>query len=232
MKPETIVVHSGGMDSSLCLALAVQEFGKDRVLSLSFDYGQRHRVELESAEKISAFFEVEHQTLPVEALPLIQESSLTDRTIAITKGDRIHPPNTMVLGRNGLFIHLAAIYAYSRGARRIDLGVIGTEDGNSGYRDCSQEYVSLMEKVIRLDVGDAHFAIRTPLIAMTKLETLAVASQLGILDYLLENSVTCYEGIKREGCTKCPSCLLRNRSLLQFQKKYPQHPLPYPIPLT
>lgn len=229
MKKETVVVHSGGMDSSICLALAVKEFGNARVVSLSFDYGQRHSMELEAAKTISAFFQVEHEVLPVDALPMIQESSLTDKTIAIKKGGPSEPPNTMVLGRNGLFIHLAAIYAFSRGIQRIDLGVIGTEDGNSGYRDCSQEYISLMEQVIRLDVDSTSFRIHTPLIQMTKLATLELANNLQVLQFLLENTVTCYEGIGKQGCLKCPSCLLRNQSLLQFATAHPQVVLPYRI---
>lgn len=227
MKKEAVVVHSGGMDSSICLALAVKEFGNEQVVSLSFDYGQRHKVELEAAKRISAFFRVEHEVLPMEALPMIQESSLTDKTIEIKKRGGSEPPNTMVLGRNGLFIHLAAIYAFSRDIQRIDLGVIGTEDGNSGYRDCSQEYISLMEQVIRLDVDSDSFRIHTPLIHLTKLATLELADNLQVLQLLLENTVTCYEGIGKQGCLKCPSCILRNQSLLQFAKAHPQVTLPY-----
>lgn len=160
---------------------------------------------------------------------MIQESSLTDKSIGIKKGLAGEPPNTMVLGRNGLFIHMAAIYAFSRGIHRIDLGVIGTEDGNSGYRDCSQEYIRLMEEVIRLDVDSDDFHIHTPLIRLTKLATLELAHSLSVLPYLLENTITCYEGVGRQGCLKCPSCALRNQSLLQFTKAHPHVALPFQI---
>jgi 7-cyano-7-deazaguanine synthase len=217
IKKKAIVVHSGGMDSSLCLALAVQEFGAQNVLSLSFDYGQRHQVELLEAHKISQYFQVDHTTLKLECLNEITENALT-RDVKIEHKEN-ESPNTLVAGRNGLFARLAAIHAYGLGAKYIYLGVMELESANSGYRDCSREYMDLVQSALRMDFNWPDFEIRTPLIHMDKLESMRLGFNLKVLEFLLEETVTCYEGIKYEGCGKCPACNLRNSGLKAYLKE-------------
>lgn len=226
MKKKAVVVHSGGMDSSLCLALAVKEFGAENVLSLSFTYNQRHSVELTKASEISTFFKVDHVQLDLSCLSKITESALigSDKKIEHRKGEA---PNTLVVGRNGLMARLAGIHAHSLGARCIYLGVMELEAANSGYRDCSRTYMNLVQEALRLDFADHSFEIRTPLISMTKKETMELGYKLGVLEYLVENTITCYEGIEKEGCMKCPACKLRNEGLKIFSLEHPQFKFSY-----
>jgi 7-cyano-7-deazaguanine synthase len=221
MKKKSVVVHSGGMDSSLCLALAVKEFGAENVLSLSFTYNQRHSVELEKAAQISQHFKVDHVELDLSCLSKITDSALIGNKEKIEHKSG-KAPNTLVIGRNGLMARLAAIHAHSLGANNIYMGVMELEEANSGYRDCSRIYMDLIEKALRLDFADSKFEIRTPLVKLNKKESMELGQKLGVLEYLLENTITCYEGIEKEGCLKCPACKLRNSGLKIFSLEHPE----------
>lgn len=221
MKKKAVVVHSGGMDSSLCLALAVKEFGATEVLSLSFHYDQRHSVELDRAREISKHFHVDHAELNLNCLSQITESALigSSKPIEHKKGEA---PNTLVPGRNGLMARLSAIHAHSLGAHCIYMGVMELEAANSGYRDCSRAYMDVVQTALRMDFADPSFEIRTPLVSMTKRDSMDLGYKLGVLEYLLETTITCYEGIPKEGCLKCPACKLRNDGLKIFSLEHPE----------
>ena len=163
MRKKAVVVHSGGMDSTLCLALAMREFAKEDILSLSFSYKQRHSTELQAAEKICQLWGIDHVVADLSTLAQITHNALTDPTIPIESGN-----TTLVVGRNGLMARLAAIYAHELGANCIYIGVMELEAHEVGYRDCSEEYVKLKEKILQLDLDNPHFEIRTPLIHMKK----------------------------------------------------------------
>ena len=224
---KTIVVHSGGMDSSLCLALAIQEFGADAVLAMSFRYGQRHSVELERAAEICQHFGVDRVELPIDCLNAITSNALmsSEADMCIENG----VPNTLVVGRNGLMGRLAAIHADHLGASCIFMGVIEVESDNSGYRDCSRKYMDRLEGILREDLGNPHFAIRTPLVKMTKAQTMQLGHELGVLSYLLNTSVSCYRGLPRRGCEDCPACELRNQGIAEFLRVNPSVILPYTV---
>ena len=226
MQKKAVVVHSGGMDSSLCLALAVKEFGAENVLSLSFTYNQRHALELNRARKISDFFKVDHMELNLDCLSQITESALigTKTKIEHKVGEA---PNTLVVGRNGLMARLAGIHAHSLGASCIYLGVMELEAANSGYRDCSRAYMDVIQTALRMDFASDAFEIRTPLVSMTKKETMELGFQLRVLGFLLENTITCYEGIEKAGCLKCPACKLRNSGLKIFSLEHPEFKYSY-----
>lgn len=211
---QAVVVHSGGMDSSICLALALEKYAQESVLSLSFDYGQRHVAELDAASQICADWGVSHQVISLSCLSEITHNALTDAELTIEHNYMCL--NTMVVGRNGLMLRLAAIYADQLSADCVYMGVLQLEEANSGYRDCSREYMDLMQKILRMDLGNAHFAVCTPLIDMTKAQTMQEAARLDVLDYLIEHTVTCYEGMKHPGCQVCPACQLRNQGLDAF----------------
>jgi len=218
MNKKTVVIHSGGMDSSICLAAAIREFGNEVVLSLSFDYGQRHSPELKAAQKICKDWNVEHTVVMIDCMKQLTEDALTHSEIPIEHKEG-QAPNTLVLGRNGLMARLGAIHAHSLGAGSIYMGVIEVEEANCGYRDCSRRYMDMMEEILRIDLDNSGFEIRTPLVKMTKEETIVLAFELGILDYLILNTITCYHGIPLWGCGVCPSCKLRNEGILKFQTK-------------
>lgn len=221
MKKKAVVVHSGGMDSSLCLALAVKEFGAENVLSLSFTYNQRHSLELTRATEISKYFKVDHVELDLSCLSKITESALigNSKLIEHKAGEA---PNTLVVGRNGLMARLAGIHAHSLGAHCIYLGVMELESANSGYRDCSRAYMDLIQAALRLDFANPSFEIRTPLALMNKKETMELGYKLGVLEFLLETTISCYEGLEKEGCLKCPACKLRNEGLKLFSLEHPE----------
>lgn len=226
MKKKAVVVHSGGMDSSLCLAMAIEEFGASEVLSLSFTYNQRHSVELGRARRISQHFKVDHVEVNLNCLSQITESALIGNDKVIEhKVD--HAPNTLVVGRNGLMARLAGIHAHSLGAKCIYMGVMELEEANSGYRDCSRRYMDLIQEALRLDLADESFEIRTPLVKMNKQESMKLGLKLGVLEYLLESTITCYEGIEKEGCLKCPACKLRNQGLKIFSLEHPDFKYSY-----
>jgi len=215
MKKKAIVIHSGGMDSSICLALATKEFGKEHVLSLSFAYEQRHSNELVQAAKICKVWGIDHTVLHIECLHEITENALTNKQTRIEHLAG-QPPNTLVIGRNGLMARLGAIHAHQLGAHCIYMGVMGIEGANSGYRDCSRHYIDLKQAILRIDLDDPLFEIRTPLVDLSKKESLILAEQLGVLPFLLEETISCYEGIPKHGCKVCPACLLRNEGLQQY----------------
>jgi 7-cyano-7-deazaguanine synthase len=226
MKKKAVVVHSGGMDSSLCLALAVKEFGANNLLSVSFTYNQRHSIELDRARKISDHFKIDHVEINLDCLSKITESALigSDKKIEHKTGEA---PNTLVVGRNGLMARLAGIHAQSLGAHSIYLGVMELEAANSGYRDCSRAYMDVIQTALRMDFADESFEIRTPLVSMTKKETMELGFKLGVLEFLLENTITCYEGIEKAGCLKCPACKLRNSGLKIFSLEHPEFKYSY-----
>lgn len=216
----TVVIHSGGMDSSLCLALAVKEFGAAHVLSLGFDYGQRHDIELECAQRIAEYFGVQRYVVRIDCYRYLTRNALMDAGLEIEHPDG-ESPSTLVVGRNGLMVRLGAVLASQLGARSVYTGVIGVEAANSGYRDCTRAYMDLVEQVLRLDLGDEGFEVRTPLVEMTKLETMELGHRLGCLEFLVESTVSCYRGEMGWGCEACPACDLRNQGLRQFISEHP-----------
>ncbi len=221
MEKKAVVVHSGGMDSSLCLALAVKEFGAENVLSLSFTYNQRHSIELTRATEISHHFKVDHVELDLSCLSKITESALIGNKEKIEHQEG-KTPNTLVVGRNGLMARLAGIHADSLGANCIYMGVMELEEANSGYRDCSRAYMDIIESALRMDFANPKFEIRTPLVKLNKKDSMELGYDLGVLEYLLETTITCYEGIEKEGCLKCPACKLRNNGLKIFSLEHPE----------
>ncbi len=218
---KALVIHSGGMDSSICLYLALREFGPENVLALSFSYHQRHQNELDQAAAICKEWGVDRKVVSLESLSQLTDNALMNRALDISHMPG-EPPNTFVVGRNGLMARLGAILAHSLGAKCLYMGVIEVESSNSGYPDCSRDYMNLMQQILRLDLMDATFEIRTPLVYMSKKETLELAYSLGILPYLLEMTITCYQGISRQGCEHCPACILRNEGIRQFEEAHPE----------
>lgn len=226
IEKKAVVVHSGGMDSSICLALAIEQYGNENVLSLSFTYGQRHALELDKAREICKHWNVDHKVLDIDCLSQITHNSLTNHDEKISKNSD-GTPNTLVMGRNGLMARIASIHAQSLGAKNIYMGIIEVEEANSGYRDCSRKYMDIIQAALRLDFDDDKFQIKTPLVFMTKNQTMELAYESGVLHYLVEKTLSCYEGIEFEGCQKCPACSLRNEGLKEFSKAHPDFSFSY-----
>lgn len=208
---KAVVIFSGGQDSTTCLLQALQTYGKDHVETITFQYGQRHHIELEKARWIANDLGVKQTIIDTSVITAITHNALLDaeQTISQKQGEL---PNTFVDGRNALFLLYAAIYAKSQGISDIITGVCETDF--SGYPDCRDIFIKSMNVTLNLAM-DYQFNLITPLMWLTKKETWALADQLGKLDYVLQHTHTCYEGVEG-GCHHCPSCLLREKGLNEY----------------
>jgi 7-cyano-7-deazaguanine synthase len=214
MHSSALVLFSGGQDSTTCLAWALARY--ERVETIGFDYGQRHRIELEVRPKILSFFKVEEDSvIDLQVLGKISETSLT-RDIAI-EYEKSGLPNTFVPGRNLLFLTVAAAVAYRRG---IDVLVGGMcETDFSGYPDCRDTTMKAMQMALSLGL-DRAFKVETPLMWIDKAATWQLAQDLGgqaLVDLIVEETHTCYLGERGarhawgHGCGTCPACALRKK---------------------
>ena len=198
----SLLVFSGGQDSTTCLAWALKNY--DQVRAITFDYGQRHRCELESAAKICALTNTPQKIIKTNLFSELSENALTNHAAKITSGSTGELPSTFVPGRNLIFLTLAAIHAHQLGISEIITGVCQTD--YSGYPDCRAEFIKSAEQSISLAL-DQQIQIHTPLMHLTKAQTVEMMQELGQID-LLKHSHTCYEG-KRPACGHCPACKLR-----------------------
>lgn len=213
-KSDALVVFSGGQDSTTCLFWAKKYFRK--VYALSFIYGQKHVKEVELARAIAAQAEVEFQVMDVSFIGRLGKNSLTDTTIAM---DQEKPadsfPNTFVPGRNLFFLSIAAVYARERGIHHIVTGVSQTDF--SGYPDCRDAFIKSLNVTLNLAM-DEQFVLHTPLMWINKCETWALADELGVLDLIRRDTLTCYNGVPGDGCGHCPACQLRREGLEKYLK--------------
>lgn len=211
-----VVVFSGGQDSTTCLVQALQQY--DEVHCVTFDYGQRHRAEIEVAQVLSqALGARAHKVLDVTMLNALAVSSLTRDNIPVPAYDAASSglPSTFVPGRNILFLTLAAIYAYQIEAEAVITGVCETDF--SGYPDCRDEFVKALNHAVALGMArDVRF--ETPLMWLNKAETWALADYWQHLALVREETLTCYNGIKGDGCGDCAACHLRAKGLHEYQQ--------------
>jgi 7-cyano-7-deazaguanine synthase len=204
-----LVVFSGGQDSTTCLAQAVRDYGAGNVSCITFHYGQRHGKEVEVARGIAAHFGVtDHVFISLDWYSQLTSNALLDPGLTIAKAADAACPNTVVDGRNMMFLLVAAIHAKRQGIRDIVTGVCETDF--SGYPDCRDVFIKSCNVTLNLAMA-YEFRIITPLMDLTKEQTWALADRLGVLDYVAQNTLTCYNGIVGDGCGTCPSCVLRRR---------------------
>lgn len=210
---KAVVVFSGGQDSTTCLVQALKEF--DEVHAITFDYGQRHKLEIEVAQKLAKQLGVAaHKVMDVGLLNELAISSLTRDDIPVSHELQANGlPNSFVPGRNILFLTLAGIYAYQIGAATVITGVCETDF--SGYPDCRNDFVQAMNQALTKGM-DMSLTIRTPLMWLNKAETWALADQLGALDLVRHQTLTCYNGLIGDGCGECPACHLRKSGLNDY----------------
>ena len=207
MSDKAVVLVSGGLDSSTVLALALQQ--GYRCYTLSFDYGQRHRSELEAAKRVSELMKVEEHKIVRLDLGTIGGSALTDTTIDVPEQETAGIPVTYVPARNTVFLSIALGWAEVLEADTIFLGVNAVD--YSGYPDCRPEYISSFEAMANLatraGVEGSKLSIQAPLIDMTKGEIISAGAALGV-DY--SQTVSCYQAsLEGLACGKCDSCRLR-----------------------
>ncbi len=203
---DALVVLSGGQDSTTCLYWALERFASVR--TLTFDYGQRHMIEIDCARRVAEHAGVPHLVLPVDSLAALGGSALTDEAMEVPRGEAAAGslPSTFVPGRNLLFLTLAAAYAWQHDILHLVTGVAQTD--YSGYPDCRGETIAALQCALRLGM-ERDFVILTPLMHLSKKETVLLARDTGGLDAMALTH-TCYSGL-RPPCGECPACILRAR---------------------
>lgn len=216
MRKKAVIVFSGGQDSTTCLIHALPMY--DEIHCITFDYGQRHRAEIDVARRLAKELGVTaHSVLDVRVLNDLTISSLTRDNIPVpsanSSGNDL--PNTFVPGRNILFLTLASVYAYQIRAQTVITGVCETDF--SGYPDCRDDFVKTLNEAINLGM-EYELQLETPLMWLTKAEIWALANYHGQLDFVREHTLSCYNGIKASGCKECDACSLRSKGLDDFLK--------------
>jgi len=225
---KALVLFSGGQDSAVCLAWALDKFAA--VETLAFDYRQRHAVELETRLEFiaglrGAFPHWDEKlggdtVLDAGALAALGETAMTHDVAIRTQENGL--PNTFVPGRNLVFFTLAAALAYRRDCGHIVSGVCETD--YSGYPDCREETVRALEKAVGLGM-DRDFTFLTPLMRLDKAETWELADELGggdLTSLIIRLTHSCYLGRRDRlhdwgyGCGTCPACLLRQKGYEAF----------------
>lgn len=208
---KAVVVFSGGQDSTTCLLWALKEFKE--VATVTFDYGQRHRLEIDCAREIADELGVSFHVLDMTLINQLSPNALTHHDIEVTAGEEGELPSTFVPGRNHLFLSFAAVYAHSIGAKHIITGVCETDF--SGYPDCRDSFVKSLNVTLNLAM-DQQFVIHTPLMWLDKAQTWKLADDLDGLTFVREKTLTCYNGIRGDGCGECPACVLRKQGLQSY----------------
>jgi 7-cyano-7-deazaguanine synthase len=225
-----LVLFSGGQDSTVCLAWALERFA--RVETVGFDYGQRHAVELEMRkplrEKLAALKPEwrarlgDDHLVRIDALAAISETALT-RDMQIEMGEN-GLPTTFVPGRNLIFLSFAGAVAYRRGAKHLVAGMCETD--YSGYPDCRDETIKTMQRALSLGM-DRELGVHTPLMRIDKAGTFAMALEIGgkpLLEVVVEDTHSCYLGDRTHrhpwgyGCGTCPACQLRAAGFAKFKE--------------
>jgi len=215
---KAVVIFSGGQDSTTCLFWALNRY--DVVEAITFNYGQKHSIELECAKTICEKVNVKQTIIDISFLNTIVESALTsngDVNVINDKG----LPASFVPNRNQLFITLAHAYAQKIGAQTLVTGVCQTDF--SGYPDCRLDFIQSIRSTTNLGSA-SNIQIETPLMHLTKAETFKLAQDEKCLDEVIELSHTCYNGDRSKlhfwgyGCGDCPACLLREKGYLEFSE--------------
>jgi 7-cyano-7-deazaguanine synthase len=208
---KSIVLLSGGLDSATCLYVSLNK--GEKPLAVSFDYSQRHSIELEKAKNIASKLDIEHIIVKIDT-GIFANSSLIDTSMSLNKGfvseDTI--PNTYVPGRNILFLSYAVSIAESRDIHNIYIGVNALD--YSGYPDCRPDFIMAYQKAIALGtktgVNQKSIQIITPLLHLSKKEIVLLAHSLNVP---IEETISCYDPIHGRPCGECESCMLRQKGL-------------------
>jgi len=220
---KAVVLLSGGLDSTTCMAVA-KEQGKE-LYPISFDYHQRHKIELASAKKVAEFYDVPRHLIVETNMDAIGGSALTDSDIDVPVGDveRKEVPVTYVPARNLIFLSYALSYAETIGARFVFIGVNAVD--YSGYPDCRPEFIQRFQELAdfstkRAGVDGASIVVEAPLQTLSKKEIVLLGSRL---EAPLALTHSCYRGGEK-ACGVCDSCQLR---LKGFREAGISDPVPY-----
>lgn len=207
-----LVVLSGGQDSTTCLYWALERFGQPNVSALTFDYGQRHRIEIDCAERVAQYARIPQACLAIDTFAALGGNALVDPGAGLRsdadKDTRL--PSTFVPGRNLVFLTFAAAWAWPRRIGNLVTGVAQTD--YSGYPDCRAETLAALEKTLQLGM-ETDLRLHAPLMHRSKKETVELAASLGALGAMALTH-TCYEG-RRPPCGACAACRLRAKGFAE-----------------
>lgn len=208
---KSLVLFSGGQDSTTCLFWAKANFKE--VLALNIWYGQRHSIEINAAKKIARLANVHYDEIASTLFQKIGDSALLQKeeSISINHRGSNNLPASFVPGRNVIFLTIAAMIAYKYQIQNIITGVCQTD--YSGYPDCRASTIRSLETTLKLSM-DYSFKIHTPLMHLNKKETVEMANLMPGCMEALAYSHTCYEG-KVPPCGECPACKLRAKGFLE-----------------
>lgn len=206
---KAVVLFSGGQDSTTCLYWAKERF--DEVVAISFSYGQKHSNEVEIARELAAQAGVHFEVMDAHYISQLSINALTDTSLAMEEDNDC--PNTFVPGRNLFFLSMVAVYAYEHQIQHIVTGVSQTD--YSGYPDCRHNFIQSANLTLNLAM-DREFVLHAPLMWLDKSQVWELSDQLGVFDLIQKETLTCYNGIKAEGCGHCPACKLRNQGLQEY----------------
>lgn len=213
---KAVVIFSGGQDSTTCLYWAKKKF--DVVEAITFNYGQKHSVELEQSKIICEKEGIKQTIIDISFLNTIVESALTSNG-DVNEINEKGLPASFVPNRNQLFITLAHSYAQKIGAEDLITGVCQTD--YSGYPDCREVFIQLIQTATNYG-SQSEIYINTPLMTLTKAETWKLAEELGCLNEVKQDSHTCYNGDRKNynewgyGCGECPACKLREKGYVEY----------------
>ncbi|AFP85638.1 queuosine biosynthesis protein QueC [secondary endosymbiont of Heteropsylla cubana] len=211
-----VVVFSGGQDSTTCLIQAITQY--DEVHCVTFNYGQRHREEIVVASKLVAKLGItSHKIFDMNILNNMTVSSLIQDKIPLIsyENDTSQIPHTFVPGRNILFLTLAAIYSYQIESTVVITGVCETDF--SGYPDCRNDFIKALNMAINLGM-EYELSFITPLMWLSKAEIWALADYYHQLNLIRYDTLTCYNGVKGDGCAQCQACHLRACGLSRYRE--------------
>jgi 7-cyano-7-deazaguanine synthase len=211
-----LIVFSGGQDSTTCLGWAKNRY--DYIETITFNYGQKHKVELEQTKKIAEKLDVVNYVVKFDIFSQLADSALLDvnsgQDINASHHAKPNLPASFVPNRNAIFFTIAHAYAQKQGLEHIITGINQTD--YSGYPDCRVDFIKSLEKSLNLG-SESDISFKYPLIYLTKAETFSLAKEEGVLELILEESHTCYNGERSKrydwgyGCDNCPACLLRKQ---------------------
>ncbi|PAF43206.1 7-cyano-7-deazaguanine synthase QueC [Helicobacter sp. 11S02596-1] len=220
MAEKCVVSFSGGQDSTTVAAWAKKNF--DAVSLIGFDYNQKHKIELTQAKTIAQKLGLDLHIIPIEFFSQIVESALLQNSQKDINAPHCANPDlpaSFVPNRNALFITIAHSFAQKIGARHLALGV--SEQDYSGYPDCRAGFIASIEASLNLG-SSANIKIHTPLMRTNKAQEFALARDLGVLEIVLEDTHTCYEGVREirhpwgYGCGECNACVLRKKGYEKY----------------
>jgi|TARA_B100001094_G_C18186342_1_gene804035 7-cyano-7-deazaguanine synthase len=209
MKERAMVVLSGGQDSTVCLYWAKEHFGVENIEAITFNYGQRHNIEISCAKKIAAKNNIMHHILPINTFKTIGGNTLMNKDDLIDPEKFKNLPKTFVPGRNIIFLTYAAAVAWQRDIGHLVIGVAQTD--YSGYPDCRNDTMEALEKTLNLGL-ESRFKIHAPLMNLSKKDTITLATKLNAID-IMADTHTCYEGVKPP-CQICAACQLRAKGFM------------------